>query len=306
MSFSAPGSPPPPQGPVPEPYAAQPAPPGQPPYAGGPYGGAPYAAPAYGAAPYPAAPYPAAPSPGQPVLPGRPDWSAQPQPVPPRPVEVLRSPQGLATALTVMLSVSAVIDLFSAGASVFGFSLMKDVIAAPDSVSDDSLDQADLLNGIAGILQVLALLAIATVFIVWFYRVRCNAEIFRRDVFTQSRGWAIGGWFIPFANLVLPFRTAKQIWAASTQLGPDGSSRQISTAPLTAWWLVWVLSQVVGRVFGKVYMDAETPEELRDAFALGIVSDLLTVVAAVLALLFVRKLTAMQNTQAAQGPYAAV
>ncbi|MCX4694949.1 DUF4328 domain-containing protein [Streptomyces sp. NBC_01408] len=302
MSFSAPGSPPPPQGPVPGPYAAQPAPPGHPPYAG-----APYAAPGYGGAPaYGGAPYAAAPSPGQPGLPGRPDWTAQPHPAPLRPVEVLRSPQGLATALTVLLSVSAVIDLFSAGASAFGFSLMKDVIAAPDSVSDDSLDQADLLNGLAGILQVLALLSIAAVFIVWFYRVRCNAEIFRRDGFSQSRGWAIGGWFIPFANLVMPYRTAKQIWAASTQLGPDGASRQVSTAPLTAWWLVWVLSQVVSQVFGRVYMNAETPEELRDAFALGIVSDLLTVVAAVLAVLFVRKLTAMQNTYAAQGPYAAV
>ncbi|MFD3695502.1 DUF4328 domain-containing protein [Streptomyces sp. NPDC058646] len=296
MSFSTPGSPPPPQGPVPGPYAAQPSPPGHPPYGAAPYGGAPYGT----------APYPAAPSPGQPVLPGRSVWTGQPEPLPPRPADVLRSPQGLATALTVLLSVSAVIDLGSAAASAYGLSLMKDVIAHPGRVDDGALAQADVLNGVAGVLQVLLLLATAVVFIIWFHRVRCNGDIFRGDVFTQSRGWAIGGWFIPVANLFLPFRTAKQIWRASTQLGPDGAHRPVSTAPVTAWWLVWVLSQILGRVFSKVYMAAESPEELRDAYALGIASDLVNVVAAVLALLFVRKLTALQNTQAAQGPYAAV
>ncbi|MEU9302525.1 DUF4328 domain-containing protein [Streptomyces sp. NPDC048269] len=270
MSFSAPGSPPPP---------------GQPPYTS--------------AAPYPAQPYQGQPHPGQPY-PGQPVYPGPP------PVDVLRSPQGLATALTVLLSVAAAIDLFSAGANMFAWSLMKDVIADPGQVAEGTLDLSDILTGLAGGLQLLAMLATATVFIVWFYRVRVNGEIFRPDAFSQGRGWAIGAWFIPVGNLFLPFRTARQIWTASTQLGPDGSYRHVSSAPLTAWWTVWVAALCFDRVFSQMYKRAETPAAVRDASLVGIAADLLMVAAAVFAVLFVRKLTALQNTKAAQGPYAAV
>ncbi|MFE9631052.1 DUF4328 domain-containing protein [Streptomyces sp. NPDC006463] len=266
MSFSAPGSPPPP---------------GQPPHAT--------------AAPYPAQPYPGQPYPGQPVYPG-----------PPPPVAVLRSPQGLATALTVLLSVAAAVNLFSAGANLFAWSLMKDVIAAPGRVPQDTLDLSDVLTGLAGGFQLLAMLGTATVFIIWFHRVRTNGEVFRPDAFTLGRGWAIGAWFVPVGNLFLPFRVARQTWEASTQLGPDGAYRHVSSAPLTAWWVVWVVAACADRVFSRMYKLAETPAAVRDASVVGIVSDLLAVAAAVLAVLFVRGLTALQNIKAAQGPYAAV
>ncbi|MGR4879712.1 DUF4328 domain-containing protein [Streptomyces sp. LARHCF249] len=275
MSFSAPGSPPPA---------------GRPPYTAA----GPYPAQTHPAQTQPAEPYPRQPYPGQPVYPG-----------PPPPVDVLRSPQGLATALTALLSVAAAVNLFSAGANLFAWTLMNDLITDPDQVADDSLDLSDVLTAFAGGFQLLALLGTATVFIVWFHRVRVNGEIFRPDAFTQARGWAIGAWFIPIGNLFLPFRTARQIWAASTQLGPDGSSRPVSTAPLTAWWVVWVVAACTDRVFAQMYKQAETPEAVRDASVVGIVSDLLMIAAAVLAVLFVRKLTAMQNTKAVQGPYAA-
>ncbi|MGP3684032.1 DUF4328 domain-containing protein [Streptomyces sp. IBSNAI002] len=273
MSFSAPGSPPPPPGP---------------------YQGQPYPAQPYAGQPHPGQQYPGQPYPGPPVYPG-----------PPPPVDVLRSPQGLATALTVLLSVAGAVNLFSAGANLFAWSLMKDLIADADGVAEESLAQSDGLTALAGGLQLLILLGTATVFIIWFHRVRVNGEIFRPDVFTLGRGWAIGAWFVPIGNLFLPFRTARQIWTASTQFAPDGSHRPVSAAPLTAWWLVWVLAACADRVFSQMYKHAETPEAVRDASAVGVFSDLLMVAAAALAVLFVRKLTALQNTKAVQGPYAA-
>ncbi|MFB6614331.1 DUF4328 domain-containing protein [Streptomyces sp. NPDC056367] len=287
MSFSAPGSPPP----HPQPQPGQP-----------PYGGAPYPAPPYAAGPVPGQPYP-----GQAPYPGQVPYPAQgPYPGPPPLGDVLRSPQGLATALTVLLSTAAVVFLFSAGTNLFARSLMTDLIADPDRVAEGALDLSDLLTGLASVLTILILLGTAAVFLTWFHRVRVNGEIFRPDAFTQTRGWAIGGWFIPFGNLFLPFRTARQIWAASTQLGPDGSYRHVSTAPVTAWWVVWVLGQSGNRIGNRLYNRAETPEALQSATSVCFVSDLILVAAAVLAILFVRKLTALQNVKAAQGPYAAL
>ncbi|WP_051902842.1 DUF4328 domain-containing protein [Streptomyces xanthophaeus] len=274
MSFDHPGpAAPPPQHPGPGPDAVQP----------GPY----------------------APSPGQPVLPGRPDWTAAPQPGPPQPRGILRSPQGLAAAATVLLSVGAVVNLVSVAGSAYSYSALQDLSEDPWSEPDSALASVDMLNGLIGAVQVMSLLATAVVFIIWFHRVRCNGDIFRPDIFTQSRGWAIGGWFIPLANFVLPYRTAKQTWWASTPLGPDGSHRTLSAAPVTTWWLVWVASAILDRIAGRLYLTSKSTEEVLNAYAFGIVSDLATIVAAVFAVVFVRKLTALQNTRAAQGPYAA-
>lgn len=328
MSFSAPGSPPP-ESPGQQPYAGPPVPPQAPPQAppvppqappvpqqGPPHGG-PYAAGPYSAAPYPAQPpvappypgqaYPATGYPGQPYpqYPGQ-TYPGQTYPGTPPAVDALRSPQGLATALTVLLSVAAAVSLFLTGVAGYGWSLMNDLIANPLKVSDSALTQVDGMTTVAVLLQTLLLVATGVVFIIWFYRVRQNGEIFRPDAFTLSRGWAIGGWFIPLGNLVLPFFPAKQTWIASTQLGPDGSYRKVSTVPVTAWWLVWVAALIADRVFSALYDRADTPEKLGTTYIVGAVDGLLTVAAALLAILFVRKLTAMQNTKAAQGPYAAV
>ncbi|MFE5770438.1 DUF4328 domain-containing protein [Streptomyces sp. NPDC056485] len=301
MSFNEPQGPPtpaPPPAPAPAPapaYPAQPQP-GQP-YPGQPqpvHPGRPYPGPPYAGGPQPQPGHPAGPYPGMPY--------AAPWP----PADVLRSPRGPALAVCVLLGVAAAVNLFSAAVSGYAYSLMNRVIADPADVGADVLDRSDVLTGIAGALQVVILLATAVVFIVWFHRVRVNGGIMRPEVFSQTRGWAIGGWFIPIGNLFLPYRTAKEIWTASTRFAPDGSLHGVSAAPVNAWWAVWVLSAVSDRLFSTLYGRAETPEALRDASAVGMVSDLLTVAAAVLAVVFVRKLTAMQTLKAEQGPYAAV
>ncbi|MFF3017730.1 DUF4328 domain-containing protein [Streptomyces sp. NPDC057939] len=247
------------------------------------------------------------PTPSTPPQPGfgPPPAGPYPAPAPPPPSSgVLRSPQGLATALTALLSVGAAVDVFSSGVNMYTWKLMKDLVGDPLSVEDDSLDLADTLAGLTGIAQFTLRLATIVVFLVWFHRVRCNGQVFRPDGFTQSTGWAIGGWFVPLANLYFPYRTARETWEASTRSAPDGSYRSTSIAPVTAWWIVFVAGLLIDRVFASQYRNAETPEELRVVSAIGGVSDLTNIVAAVLALLFVRKLTAMQHAKATHGPVA--
>ncbi|WP_327282054.1 DUF4328 domain-containing protein [Streptomyces sp. NBC_01205] len=285
------------QSPAPE-HAAQPAP--APAYAAAPP--QPYPAPAYPAPGYPAQPYPAHALPGHPAGP----YPGLPYGVPLSGGDVLRSPRGLAVAVTAMLSVAGAVNLFAAGIGAYLFSLMTSVIADPAAVGDHALRQGDDLTTVASVLQNLIMVATAVVFVVWFHRVRVNGEIFRPDAFSQTRGWAVGAWFIPIGNLFLPFRTAKEIWTASTQFAPDGSFRQVSNAPVNAWWALWVGSLVLDRIFSRLYQQAGTPQALRDASAVGVASGLCTVAAAVFAIVFVRRLTALQTVKAAQGPNAAV
>lgn len=256
-------------------------PPGQPPYAAG------------------------QPFPGQAVYPGQPVHPVHPvYPGPPPLTNVLRSPQGLSTALTWLFCVAAVVGLFSAGANLYSWSLRQDLVAGAAG-EDLGLQQAVTLTGASRALLTLTMAGTAVVFITWFHRVRVNGGIFRPDCFTQAGGWAIGWWFIPLANLFMPYWIARQIWTASTQLGPDGSHRHVSAAPITAWWLPWIATLIAERVASRMHKYAETVEAARDATAASGITSLLFAASAVLAALFVRKLTALQNVKAAQGPYAA-
>ncbi|WP_330328968.1 DUF4328 domain-containing protein [Streptomyces sp. NBC_00536] len=208
-------------------------------------------------------------------------YDATSPPVPAPVSWALRSPSGLATALTVLLAVAGAVDL---AAGLIGFGTEDG--AGAGFGADDPLTRETLLLGSVALVQLALLVATGVVFIIWFHRVRVNGGAFRPDLFSQGPGWAIGAWFVPFLNLVRPFRIAKEIWAASVQAGPDGSARALSVTPITLWWMTFVGSNLVSRGSASA-------------------GDLLSAVSAVFAVLFVRKLTALQVTKATQGPYAA-
>jgi len=220
---------------------------------------------------------------------------------------VLRSPNGLATAVTVLLSVVIAADLLAVFADLNMYSLMGRIVSdGAGAVSQAERDWGDSLNGVSTLLQILTLLATAGVFIVWFHRARVNAEVFAPNAFSKGRGWAIGAWFVPIGNLFLPARIAREIWNASAQAAPDGSWRQVSQMPLSRWWSLWIASTVLGRIAGSIYNSAEGADAIRQASAVMSASDLLDVVSAVCAILFVRKLSGMQHIKATQGPVALV
>jgi hypothetical protein len=47
-------------------------------------------------------------------------------------------------------------------------------------------------------------------------------------------GWAVGWWFVPFANLVKPFQTVRELWKASDPGAPDWWGSE--TLPVIGWW----------------------------------------------------------------------
>ncbi|WP_326652108.1 MULTISPECIES: DUF4328 domain-containing protein [unclassified Streptomyces] len=219
-----------------------------------------------------------------------------------RPTSVLRSPVGLSYAVVALLSFVIVADLFSVFASV---NLRGVVGPLPgdrfEVFADEDLERADVLIATAGGLQSVGLLAAAVLFIIWFHRVRINAGVFAPDLQRRGPGWAIGGWFIPIGNLWIPRGVAGDIWVASRQ-DPYGRSKGESQAVLNAWWTAWISSLLIDRVADRQYDDAKTAEALRTAANAFIVTDLVDIVAALLAILVVRRLTRMQSVKAVRGP----
>ncbi len=146
----------------------------------------------------------------------------------------MRSLKGLSVALLVLLILIALTEAGAAAARTNRASLLDEVADSPLSVSFDEVVDADnavaAFSGIHGLL----LLVIAIVFIIWQFRHAKNAEVLgvRGGL---GPGWAIGGWFIPLANFVLPtvqlFQSSKASDIDARQQGrpPKGS-------PVTIVW----------------------------------------------------------------------
>ncbi|MGW6406694.1 DUF4328 domain-containing protein [Streptomyces vinaceus] len=198
---------------------------------------------------------------------------------------LLRSPRGLATALTVLLGVCAVtrLLLFAADAGWY---------LSLDGTRDT--DPWGRLLAMATSLTLLAMLPTAVVFVVWFHRVRVNAGVFAPELFRRGPGWAIGIWFIPFVGWTfLAYGIATGVWVA----GAPKSSRAaapLSAAPVTAWSVSFGAAMLASLVSGRMGAAAEAQAGLRAAELVAMASDLLFVVAAGFAVLFVRKVSAMQ------------
>ncbi|MEU7384861.1 DUF4328 domain-containing protein [Streptomyces sp. NPDC042207] len=210
----------------------------------------------------------------------------------------LRSPVGLGRAAAAALGLVVAADLFAVWADFLQLDIASDLMGGAQGAEvTRRAEHADNIFGISGGVQILTLVISTVVYLCWFYRVRVNAEVFDQSAHSKSRGWAIGGWFTPVANLWFPRRIALDIWDAST---PWGERR--SHGLVNAWWSLWLLSIVAGRSVFTSNNDAESASELHQAAGMMLFADVVDIVTALLAIAVVLRLTRMQHQKALAGP----
>ncbi|WP_328321512.1 DUF4328 domain-containing protein [Streptomyces sp. NBC_00388] len=219
----------------------------------------------------------------------------------------LKPTRGLSLAVTALLALCAATDVFSVVVHINTYDLLGNVTA--DGVAAYTVEEgrrADHLVNLGAVSYGLALIVTAVVFIIWFHRTRKNAEVFAPGIQGRRAGWAVGGWFVPLGSLWIPHGIASDSWDASSPTAADGSRRPAPRALLTAWWTAWVLSLALGRISSVLGRSSDDPVMYRQSVAVMLAGDVVDLAAAVLAVFFVRKLTHMQLTKAAEGPYATV
>src|SRR5262249_19643025 len=117
-----------------------------------------------------------------------------------------------------------------------------------------------------------------------------------------SSRWAVGSWFAPILNLVVPFQIVRYIWRESD---PDSVNANggfgawnysgASEFTLKAWWGFWIAAGIVGRFSGRLSSRAKELSEHTLASWVGIFASILAVITALLAISVVRGVTARQE-----------
>src|SRR5262245_4490465 len=219
---------------------------------------------------------------------------AAPYTPPPTPAD------GLGLATTILLGIVAVLALVVAATTFNGYSVVEDILAATgDSTFGDPVDADDGRNAALGF-YFLGALPTAILFIIWQYRHSRNARSLAGPG-GLGPGFAIGGWFIPFANYVLPGIELYQSSRASSPPVPGGGPRSGKGNGLV---IAWAVLFGLGTVALGVGSSIGTPEDgfgdmssdaVRNLLAVGSLGGLLVVAAAVLAAIMVQSLTKQQT-----------
>ena len=226
-------------------------------------------------------------------------------------VASLPSLWSLARAVTVAITITAALLVFTIGLGMAGRAATLAALRSPDLTYAD-LDRMPTTGPAASVLAALIVtgaVASAGLFIAWLHRARRNLERIDGARPRWGHGWAVAGWFIPVANAVVPGFVVADVADNSAVPRPRLSWLVV------AWWSAFVAASIAGLasarsphsiVVAALYSSESDPvsQVLRDQLA-GfegsvaprpgeVVAVGLWLVAAVLAIVLVRRVTALQ------------
>lgn len=140
-----------------------------------------------------------------------------------------------------------------------------------------------------------ALLTFITIILfgMWIYRAAANIVAAEVPGFDYTAGWAVGWYFIPFANLVKPFSAMRQIWNASH--GGSGDELEAGNGLLTLWWTTWLTSNIATNISFRLSLSATSPDIIRLGLQLGIAGSLIALILYPVAVRLVDHITAAQR-----------
>jgi len=205
----------------------------------------------------------------------------------------LRSTRKLGGAVCVLLGVQIVFLGVNVIAHLHRITVIDD-IAPSGSVPHDRFWTADAFAGAAELGVVLLVLGCGVVWLVWQHRAQTNARALTAGGTRFTPGWAVGWWFIPLANLVMPSLAMRELWRASIG-GPDWRDQRV---PVRAgvWWACWLVFEVLG--FGQSG-GRQTYAAIRRGDFVSVVSTIFGIGAASLAIWLVRDIVSRQETETA-------
>ena len=140
--------------------------------------------------------------------------------------------------------------------------------------------------------SLLALLFAAIAYLAWLSRAVENAPALEAGTPPHSPRGAIGWWFVPFANFVVPYQIVADL---HDRLGATATADRARPL-LLGWWLTWIGGNLIGTAAGRAGSD--TIDGLRVQYMVSMAGDALSIVAAVLAILVIRRIVEREDVRA--------
>lgn len=243
----------------------------------------------------PPAPEPSAggwelPKPPEPVPGG--GWVAPP-PVSARKTSPFRSAATRARWLVGLLLLNVVASIVGVAVDLWGKKVITDFEAGAATQTD--LERFDELFAQTSILDLGVFLIAAIAWLAWSSRTVDNEDALGIGPSKVSPRLTIAWWFLPLANLVMPYLVHREIF--------QRYHRGISAGAglVTIWWLVYVGSNLFEYAVGTIWSAADTFPTLQSGLTLYVASGLWNAVAAIVAIVLVQRIQRRADVLAASG-----
>jgi hypothetical protein len=164
----------------------------------------------------------------------------------------------------------------------------------------------DRRESLVSILYLLVYLATAVFFLRWTYLVKKNAMAIGASWLELkfSPGWSVGYYFVPFANLVAPYKALKETFQAShPEFRADKQRLEWASAPklLPFWWGLWLVNGILGQGIFQYSLHAKTLDQLLDLSWAHLAHEILELPLIAVVWLLISTLQRWQITRASVG-----
>lgn len=153
------------------------------------------------------------------------------------------------------------IEVLSIGSSYLQIILLES-FQNGEEVTDLMINSNDTREQWMGISYTILFAISAFTFIQWFRRAYYNLGIRTRT--NSGEGWAAGAWFVPFLNLIRPYRIMEELDRKTSHLinAKDTNFTKYNSSSITAWWILWIISNLAGRILTKASANLDTIDQL--------------------------------------------
>ena len=151
-------------------------------------------------------------------------------------------------------------------------------------------------------MQAVAFLVGGIVILTWLYRAVANVHALGARGFSTSPAMAVAWYFIPLANLAMPYATMRDVWKASV----DPRDWEAASSPVTLifWWLFWLIGNIAGIAAFRIALESDSAETF--AGPLTTLSDLCTAAASVFLAAILGSIARMQALPGPERPAARI
>jgi Domain of unknown function (DUF4328) len=208
------------------------------------------------------------------------------------PIHGYQSIETLGKALSAMVLGYGVVQILEAVSYGMQAELLHR-IQLHDAYTNAEASQNDIrVTAIAGF-SVALFLATAVVFCMFVHRANRNARALGAQGMKYTPGQASGYFFVPVANLVVPYRVVSEIWQASAPAPTSWRAQKIPDY-FTLWWGTWIGGNITARVAYSM-SNAKGVDSLVSGSIVSIVSACLMVIASACAAHIVNEIRKRQT-----------
>lgn len=171
----------------------------------------------------------------------------------------------------------------------FQYELLN-AIEAGESITEEMVNLNDLRERIIAILNLIAFVISAVMFIQWFRRAYFNLHL-KVSSLSFSEGWAAGSWFVPIINLFRPYQIMKELYGETRDLLEKNGkveSESLSTTWLGVWWVLWLVNNALGQFVFRYSLRAKSVDDFITMTRASMTSNIVGIALAIVAIKVIR------------------